>query len=134
MFGTLILIGIAIPLKTNGDESKALPSPPKSPIELLSEKPSVRQIKEAIVFISDKYGLNETELYQTLKCESGFRFDAVGDNGKAKNVAQFHLPTFKKYCSGDYNSAKDQLICMAQMWQKGLQRHWTCWRNLNIPG
>ena len=118
---------MAIPLKISEDKSKALQY--VNPIESLSEKPTVSEIKQAITYISHKYGLDEPQLMVTLNCESGLRYNAVGDHGKAYGVAQFHLATFKAYCSGDYYSAKDQLKCVSDMFKRGLQLNWSCWRS-----
>ena len=81
-----------------------------------------------IVRIAAKFGLDYEKLSATIKCESGFRHQGVfGDNGKAYGIAQFHRPTFDRYCEGDYYNMNDQLECMGEMWSQGLMKHWSCY-------
>ena len=81
--------------------------------------------------VSVKYGADYDSLYRTIQCESGFRNDGVfGDSGKAYGIAQFHLPTFKQFCTGDYTNMRDQLDCMAKMFSQNLQSHWTCFNHV----
>lgn len=130
MIATLALIGIMIPQKTTGDVSKAK-SIQTTPLDVLSGQSTTGQIKEAVVYVSRQYGGNFNELFETIKCESSFKHDGnFGDHGAAYGIAQFHKPTFERYCQGDYFSIKDQLICMAQMFNKGMQANWTCWKHL----
>lgn len=125
VIATLATIGISIPI-TLGDKSEAMQIP--NPLDVLSENPTIKQIKEAVVYVAQKYGLDESEFMNIIQCESSFiHAGQYGDGGLAYGVAQFHKSTFDRFCKGDYNKAKDQLICMAEMFQKGLQRHWTCY-------
>jgi hypothetical protein len=114
-----------IPLTTHSDENKGVAFLP-SPIDVLTNDSSKEQIKEAINFVANKYGLNSKGLYGLIQCESSLNPYAVGDSGKARNLAQFHKPTFNHFCKGEYDNAKDQLICLAQMLKDGLGSHWTC--------
>jgi hypothetical protein len=125
-----VVIGFAIPSTTLGDKDETLQGW-INPLESLTERPTKEEIKQALVFISQEYGLDETQLLTTIQCESGFSYDPDGhnDGGLAYGVAQFHKPTFKQYCQGDYYSAKDQLRCLAEMWVDGEQGHWSCYNN-----
>lgn len=128
MFVTaLTCIGLLLPSTIISDYSEAT----QNPISTLSENPTVYEVKQAISYVAKKYLIDESEFMQTIKCESEFNVKAVGDSGKAYGPAQFHKPTFNQYCKGDYYSAKDQLICMAEMWAKNpLNKfHWSCWKN-----
>ena len=124
----LVVIGLIIPSTTKSDidETSQIQL---SPIESLSETPTTEEVKQALVYLAYEYGLDQKELLDTVQCESGFSYDPEGynDGGLAYGVAQFHLPTFNLYCKGDYYSAKDQLICMSEMWQNNLQHHWSCY-------
>jgi len=131
---TLATIGIIYPLKIIGDVGVASQDQ-ITPLSSLSDTASTAEIKEAIVYVSQKYLVDESQLMQTIKCESGFRHAGVfGDKSEitgeflAYGIAQFHKPTFDRYCAGSYYSAKDQLTCMAEMLKKGLGSNWTCWR------
>jgi hypothetical protein len=127
VIGTLMLLSIVIPLKITGNICKA-PQLKETPLSSLSETPTKEEIKEATVYIADKYLIDKSQLLTTIQCESSFKYNAIGDNGLAIGVAQFHKPTFDRFCKGEYTSTKDQLKCMAEMWQKGYQRHWSCWK------
>ena len=126
VLAALVIIGIAIPLHIKGDRSEAMQLS-LNPLSSLSATSTVIEIKLAIDYVSEKYGLDKAALYTTIQCESGFDNSKIGDHGLAVGIAQFHPDTFKRFCTGDYHSAKDQLNCMGQMWQKKLQHHWTCW-------
>ena len=88
------------------------------------------RIKRAIAVISEKYGLDYKQIYDTIECESGFKHDIYGDGLLAYGVAQFHKPTFEKYCQGDYYDMYDQLDCLGLMWSRGLQSQWSCYNRL----
>lgn len=118
-------MALLYPNQISGDWGKAMQ--PITPLSSLSETPSVSSIIEAVTYVSQEYGLNKSELMQTLKCESGFRYNAKNPNSAAFGVAQFMPSTFKRYCKGSYTLARDQLICMGEFWEKGWQFHWSCW-------
>jgi len=77
---------------------------------------------------------NNTELIDCLiECESGGNTEAVGDNGRANGILQFHLPTFKLFCvnkygffESDYKDSLTQRQCCDLMITDGLQTHWSC--------
>ena len=74
-----------------------------------------------------KYRGDYDYLSKVIMCESGFRHDGVfGDSGKAYGIAQFHEPTFLRYCSGDWKNMDNQLDCFTRMMTSGLQSNWTC--------
>lgn len=128
MLGTLVLIGIGIPQTTHSNNSEALQG--YIPFELLSDNSPTEQVKQAVVYVAKKYLLDESELAQVIKCESGFYHDQYGDGTKAYGLLQFHKPTFNQYCEGNYYSAKDQLTCVAKMWKDNPlnKLHWSCWK------
>ena len=76
--------------------------------------------------IAEKYGLNEKRFLKLIYCESTFDENAIGDNGKAFGLLQFHKPTFNQYCEGDYYNMNDQLNCAAKMIKNGLSYKWSC--------
>lgn len=84
-------------------------------------------VKREIVISSAKYGVDENLITKIVQCESGFNMFAVGDSGKAASVAQFHYPTFKRYCSGNYWDYRDQLDCMVRMVKMNLGYNWSCY-------
>jgi len=121
----LALIGLAIPNTTYSDDNKSAAF--LNPLESLSDNPTTAQIKLAITFVANKYGLKEAGFYKLIECESQFLHkDQWGDNYKAYGILQYHKDTFLENCAGDYYSAKDQLTCGAEMIKKGMGRRWTC--------
>jgi len=124
-----VILGILIPQKTINDIGEALEK--QQPyIESLSETPTTEEVKLAVVSVATLYGLDKDLLLSVVNCESSFRYQVYGDNGKAFSVAQFHKPTFDQFCEGNYYSAKDQLMCMGKMFKDGYARHWSCYKNL----
>lgn len=102
---------------------------PLTALNVLSDTSGISQIKEAIREVAIKYGVDNSQLIQVIKCESGFNAKAIGDSGKAYGLLQYHKPTFDGFCSGDYHSPKDQLNCVGKMWQtERLKLHWSCWK------
>lgn len=83
--------------------------------------------KIALRQYSQQYGVDYDLLYEIVQCESSWNDKAVGDNGKAYSLAQFHRPTFDRFCEGEYENPFNQLECMAKMFSEGLQDHWTCY-------
>jgi len=70
--------------------------------------------------------------YQTLlRCiafkESSYNQYAVGDSGRAYGILQFHYPTFKRYCVGDYEDPRAQILCADKMISDNWNNinHWT---------
>ena len=95
---------------------------------------SVRE--EIILHIRQKaqeYELKEVIFVATIKCESNFNQNARGKAGEI-GIAQFMPSTWKMFKSdfGDsdmsIHSWEDQVELMARAWDKGLHKHWSCWR------
>lgn len=83
-----------------------------------------------------QYGVDPVIFKKVMKCESSNNPKAVGDGGRAKNVLQFHRPTFDGYAKKlgeelDYNSYHDQIKLGAYMFSIGEQKHWTCYKIVN---
>ena len=76
--------------------------------------------------------LQGTGFYQTLQCESGFKYNAYNPHSKEGSfgVAQFIPTTFMEYCKGSIGSTHDQLLCAAQMFKMGLMSQWDCYNLL----
>jgi hypothetical protein len=127
LIATTVILGLVIPTKIHSNQAPAQVIP--IPQESLSDTADKETIIMAIREVAKKYLIDEIQLLQTIKCESGFQHAGVfGDGGLAYGLAQFHRPTFDGFCKGSYYSAEDQLECMAQMFANKKQFHWTCWR------
>ena len=69
-----------------------------------------------------------------VKCESSGNPKAIGDNGRAKSILQFHEPTFKRYCIDRYGLPNDiwdpeiQRECCDRMLVENFENvnHWSC--------
>lgn len=82
-----------------------------------------------------QYGVDPVIFKKVMWCESSNNPNAVGDGGRARNVMQFHKPTFEYFSSMlgeelDYNSYKDQIKLAAYMFSIGKQGHWTCYNKV----
>lgn len=79
-----------------------------------------------------QYGVDPVIFKKVMFCESSNNPDAVGDHGLARNVMQFHKPTFDSYAKLygkqlSYDSYEDQIELAAWMFSNGEQHHWTCY-------
>ncbi len=128
LFGVAVIGGISIPSYIKGDFGKAREW--ITPLDVLSVDQSTEAIKGAIVYVSQQYGLKENQVMKTIQCESNYQTVIWGDHTLAYGVAQFHKSTFDLYCKGNYYSARDQLVCLAQMWQRRMQTQWSCYTKL----
>jgi len=67
-----------------------------------------------------------------VECESGGNPEALGDQGRAHGILQFHQPTFQQFCVDRYGftdniwDEETQKNCCAEMLSNGLEGHWTC--------
>lgn len=91
--------------------------------------------QEYVVKYAQAFHAPEKELLQVSKCESNFNPNAIGDGGKAKNIFQYHEPTFNRYekLLGedlDYNSYHDQAKLTAFVFAKypKEKKAWTCYK------
>ncbi len=110
------------PIEVKSEEVTAQPEPeiPLSPVEYADK-------------YAAQYGIDARVFKKVMWCESSNNPKAVGDGGRARNVMQFHRPTFDSFSKRygkqlDYDSYKDQIELAAWMFSKGHQNHWTCYR------
>ena len=94
--------------------------------------------REYIVKYAEVYKAPEKELIMVSKCESNFNPNAIGDGGKAKNIFQYHEPTFNRYekLLGeelDYNSYHDQARLTAFIFANypKEKKAWSCFTRIN---
>ena len=71
-----------------------------------------------------------------IRFESGGNINAIGDNGKAIGILQFHQATFDLFSERyglelDIYSPKDQILLASKMLQEDSNNiyHWSVWRN-----
>lgn len=77
---------------------------------------------------------HERTKMEILKCESNFRHDVWGDNGRAYGIAQFHKPTFE-WLKGlanmrclEWKSEKDQIKLLDWALRNGYGKLWSCFQ------
>lgn len=104
----------------------------------------IAQVKQETVILSpveyvdkyaEQYGVDSQVLKKVMFCESSNNPKAVGDGGRARNVMQFHKPTFDSYSKKfgevlDYNSYHDQIKLASYMFSEGEESHWTCFKKV----
>lgn len=100
--------------------------------QALQDKINAMSIPELIDYLATE---NATQLKKVAWCESSYNPKAIGDGGKAKNILQFHEPTFSQFSKEmgeplNYDSAYDQIKLANYMWNKGKQHHWTCYKKV----
>lgn len=79
--------------------------------------------------IAEYYGADPDELYETIKCESQFRPEAVGLAGEL-GVAQIYLVAHPQITP---EQARDPIFAIqwsAREFAAGREYQWTCWRLL----
>ena len=95
----------------------------------------VEAIKDLIRQYSALYAVSYEEMRRVMMCESSGKIDAVGDNGKAFGLFQFHENTFKMFAKDlgeklEWKNPEHQIKLASFAFSKGKQTHWTCWKNI----
>ena len=88
-------------------------------------------IDNLIALNSDIYSVSQETLYRTIKCESSFNPQAVGDHGTSFGIAQIHLvahPDITKKQALDPSFSIDYL---AKSIKNGKGRMWTCFKSIS---
>lgn len=119
-FVLILFLALAMPQPVNTNAEIREPQKWKNP-----------QPVEVINKYADEYNIDPVLITKVMQCESSGRENAIGDGGKARNVMQFHEPTFnhfEKQLGEDltYDSMHDQIKLASYMFSKGKQSHWTC--------
>lgn len=108
---------------------------PEQPKIALVEPVVVKDIPTMVQEVASQNGANPTLMKKIAFCESSYRPEAVGDGGRAKNIFQFHKPTFDEFEAKygedlNYNSAYDQTKLASKMVRDGKGYHWTCFKKV----
>ena len=98
-----------------------------------------------LTFSNFAYGADSKLVMQIIQCESGFKHDAVGDDGVSRGIAQFRKETFAEFAAMAINQKKwdfkklgkpewlnpiQQVFLLHWGIDNGYGRRWTCYRNL----
>lgn len=78
--------------------------------------------------LSIQRGIQPHEVIGTMKCESGFRPNAIGDNGTSYGLSQIHLPAHPHITKEQALDPKFAIDFMVDEFAQGNQWKWTCWR------
>lgn len=92
--------------------------------------PKPLTIPQLITHYAALYEVSETQLYKTLKCESGLYKDAVGDYGASYGIAQIHLPSHPNISKAQALDPDFAIRFAAKEFAAGNQSAWTCFRIL----
>jgi hypothetical protein len=79
------------------------------------------------------YGIAAQPLIDTLRCESGFDSNAVGDHGTSFGVAQIHLPAHPDVTEAEALDPFFSIDFAASEFAAGHPDEWTCFRRLDKP-
>lgn len=78
-----------------------------------------------------QYGIDQKKFVSTIGCESGFKFDAVGDKGTSIGIAQFRYPGHWGISTSTALDPYAALDLAAASFKVGLASRWTCYINLS---
>lgn len=89
-------------------------------------------VQELVSHFASQYQVSSNQMLATIKCESGFRENAIGDGGKSYGLSQIHLPSHPNVTKEQATDKVFAIEFMAKAFSKGKQRQWTCWRMLYL--
>lgn len=81
-----------------------------------------------------KYGVPAQPIIDTLRCESRFNSDIVGDHGTSYGVAQIHLPAHQDVTKEEALNPFFAIDWTAQQFKAGNAHIWSCYRLLYEGG
>lgn len=91
-------------------------------------------ITARIYTLADEYGLSPKkakQIVETVRCESRFKVDAVGDGGKSFGLVQIHLPSWRGQITKQKALDPDYALeFITRKFSEGSPHLWTCWRLL----
>jgi hypothetical protein len=103
----------------------------------LTDNPTKEQQIEYLKFKFTEYKI-EGKLDKaiiTITNESGWDFNAIGDDGTSRGLLQYQKATWNENCLkfGKYEDLDPyaQISCMALMWSKNMENRWTAYRDIN---
>jgi hypothetical protein len=126
----LVVIGSVIPSTTLGDKDETLQGW-INPLESLTERPTKEEIKQALVFISQEYSVNEICSDAIVRCESHYENVCNFEYGCIGGIGYYQLlQKTAQYCSEkmgkdiDPYNPKDNLECGTWLLKNEGTRHW----------
>lgn len=98
------------------------------PLHKAPERP--KTVDELIVEKSAYYGVSEALVRQIIRCESGFRPNAVGDGGYSFGLVQIHLPSHPVVTQEQALDPEFAITFLTKNLSGGRGDMWTCYRLL----
>lgn len=111
--------------------SLGLITPPAAMAGTISPLPyTVENAPLIITAYAVHYGIPSQPLIDTLRCESGFNSEAVGDHGTSFGVAQIHLPAHKDVTREESLNPFFAIDWAAYQFSLGNENMWSCYKIL----
>ena len=116
------------------------PPEPQIPAVCQEDKNSKECVVELIEQYALKYKVDRRLALDIAFCESTFKSEVYGDNGKAFGTFQFHEPTFKLFSKKfkeefgrELSYQKNQDGIELAMWalSNDKEHHWTCFKKVS---
>lgn len=79
---------------------------------------------------ASEFGVSETQMAQTIQCESQGFSGAIGDHGMSYGIAQIHLPAHPDISKEEALNKEWSIRWMAQQFSLNKQQMWSCWRSI----
>ena len=115
----LLLIGVFLFYLPNKAESHGIDA---------STDLSKASINDLIDIYAKRYDVSEKTLHRVIKCESGYKENAVGDGGKSFGLVQIHLPSHPEITKTQALDRVFAIEYLAKNVSKGNGKIWTCYR------
>lgn len=86
---------------------------------------------DIIIAYAVKYGIPAQPLIDTLRCESDFNANAIGDHGTSFGAAQIHLSAHPEITKAEAMDPLWSINWTAEQFAAGHADLWTCYRELD---
>lgn len=106
--------------------SLVTPTYAQAPVRLIKDY----TVLELVGYFASQYKVSETEMSETIKCESNMQSSFIGDHGNSFGVSQIYLPAHPEVIKEQAIDPVYSVEFMAFNFSKGKQNMWTCWRKL----
>lgn len=87
-------------------------------------------VQELIKHFATKYQVSESRMSATIRCESSFNPNAIGDGGKSFGLSQIYLPAHLSTTREQALNPVYAVEFMAKKFSENKARLWTCHRNI----
>jgi hypothetical protein len=99
-------------------------------IHIPPPKPQNTSVGDLITFYADRYSVSETIMHKVIKCESGYKVDAVGDGGTSFGLVQIHLPAHPYVLKDQAFDPDFAISFLAKNLARDKGDMWTCYRRI----